>query len=165
MSSFVSPCCIIQISLLATLVTGCSDIHVSEFSESTDKTYDEFIKDGGREWFDPNGASDISQRTSSTRDGYDAWWRFDVTEADFKKIVTEVTKAEHGPADVEFDTSAEPPSEWNAQSDVPTWWTIERGNNPLSIHWCYSVGDAQGNRASKRWFSRRKVLVCRVVSG
>ncbi len=122
-------------------------------TESTGQTYNQYVADKGDAWFDPKGASNISQRTSSTRDGHDAWWRFTISEPDFLSIVTQVAKDQNGPAQIQLVLNYFPngylPSRWNAESEVPGWWTIDRGNNPQSIHWCFNAG---GGERHDGWF-------------
>ncbi len=112
-------------------------------TEYLELTYDEYKAAMRDAYFDPVGASDISQCTSTTRDGYDCWWRFVVSESDFVAIVTEAANEENGPAEVEFSNVADPPVEWREESDIPDWWMVEPGKEPQAIHWCYLVGDAE----------------------
>ena len=107
------------------------------------QSYNQFAASRKAAWFDPIGASDISHRTSSSRDGYDAWWTFAVSEADFLLLVETITKANHGPAPVTLLSNASPPANWKPQADVPPWWNVGGGANVKGFHWCFAAGVAE----------------------
>jgi hypothetical protein len=123
---------------ISAIVIGCDGI-----TESTGRTYEQYVAENGGAWFEPKGASGISQRTSSTRDGYDAWWRFTISESDLLSVVKAVAKDEHGPVEIQLASTADPPSRWAAESEVPAWWEINGGKTPQSIHWCFKAGTAE----------------------
>ena len=128
---------------LSTTLNGCGDFPLENFAESTGQTYEQYAAGSGDGWFDIKGASDISHRTSSTRDGYDAWWRFTISASDFLSIITAVATDKHGPTEIQLASTIDPPSQWTAESEVPAWWEIKGGNNPQSIHWCFKAGTAE----------------------
>jgi hypothetical protein len=127
---------------LSQVLSGCVELNFDNLSESTGQTYTQYASSPAGSWVDLKGASDISHRTSSTRDGYDAWWHFTISESDFLSIVRAIAKDNQGPAEIQLMPSADPPQIWTPESEVPEWWVVNGGQKPQSVHWCFMAGDA-----------------------
>jgi len=123
---------------------GCSaSLDFSGDTESRALGYKQYVADGGDGWFDPVGASDIYQRCCSTRDGYDAWWRFTISQENCDQLVITVAADNNGPDAVEWNETTAYPAEWNPVDSAPSWWGRNAGKNTKSIHWCYQAGSAE----------------------
>ncbi len=140
---------VLVVTSLATLSIGCFNFELPQISETTAQTYDEYSSEYDRSFLDPIGASNISMCTAFEGDGYDEWWRFKVSEADFANIAMAVAKSENGPTSVEFSRNASYPEDWRPGAPIPTWWTLPENNNLISINWCFSAGDAERHHG---WF-------------
>jgi len=140
---------VVFVTSLAILSIGCFNFELPEISETTAQTYDEYKSEYDRSFLDPTGASNISMCTAFEGDGYDEWWRFEVSEADFENIATAVAKTQNGPTQVEFSSNATPPGYWKPDAKIPTWWTLPGHDNLISINWCVSVGSAERHHG---WF-------------
>ena len=148
----------IAISLCCAAVAGWFFIHwfveiatpsFDRQTESTEQTLEQFVADNQNAYFVPRGGSSICQRTASTRDGYDVWWRFDISESDFLSLVKAVAEEKHGPAEVKMSNSPSPPSDWQPTANVPEWWGPGLGMNTQSIQWCFDAGPSDRRHG---WF-------------
>ncbi|GAB5407095.1 MAG: hypothetical protein Aurels2KO_53260 [Aureliella sp.] len=132
------------LSCVLIAVAGCtSPLDFGGDTESKALTYKKYVADGGDAWFDPVGASDIYHRCYSTRDGYDAWWRFIISEDDCHQLVVAVAATNNGPADIEWHTTAAYPTTWQSDDLPPAWWTRNVDDGATSLHWCYDAGSAE----------------------
>ena len=131
-------CCVVAIALIA---SGCEISFDPTGAEH--QTYSQYTANGGGDWFDVTGASDISHSTAMTQDGYDAWWRFSVSETDFDRIVTNVVAKESGPEAVVFHKDASKPPKWKPDADPPDWWSAFEADPAKAMHWCHQAGDAE----------------------
>ncbi len=122
---------------------GCLAPDFGSDTESTARTYKQHIAGGGDAWFDPVGASDIYQRCHSTRDGYDAWWRLDISQNNFDKLLAVVASAHHGPDPITQNKNTEYPSAWKPDESPPEWWNRNSGLNAKSVYWCHDAGAAE----------------------
>ena len=135
-------------SFVAVILSG--GLQFGGTNELIEQTYGEYKTALASSSFDPRGASNISVRISSTRDGYDEWWHFTISDSDFEALVTQVAALESGPNEIRFESqSAIPPVNWNAEAEVPPWWTIDGGVTPKAIHWCVDAGGAERHHG---WF-------------
>ena len=79
-------------------VVGCSaPLDFGGDSELRALTYSDYLSKVGDAWFDPVGASDVYYRCYSTRDGYDAWWRFVIAEHNCDQLAALIAKNNSGP--------------------------------------------------------------------
>ena len=131
------------VGFLLSLATGCVEPNFGVTTESKAQTHQQFMKERDDPTIVPVGAADIYERYSSTRDGYDMWWRFSIAENDFRSLVQQVAKDQEGPERVKIAPLYIAPAHWQAQADIPTWWKIRAGDHPLSIHWCHAAGEAE----------------------
>jgi hypothetical protein len=106
-------------------------------------SYAEYISQVGVDSFDPTGASDISYRCFSTRDGYDAWWRFTVSQQNYTKLLTAVAKANDGPNPIAESEDTAYPAAWRPDGTAPTWWDRQAGTNAKAVAWCHRAGGAE----------------------
>ena len=106
-------------------------------TESTALSYKQYADQELTAWFDPNGARDIYYRCCSTRDGYDAWWRFAIAPDDYRNLLTRIIRANNGPDPIVESNQAAIPSAWRPQGQTPEWWTRGKGKDSKSIVWCY----------------------------
>ncbi len=126
--------------------TGCLP-GFPTFTESTGQSYaqykSKYLPEFDPRGFDPKGASNIFYRSSGTRDGYDEWWKLTMSQSDYASLVRVTAKIDHGPDKIEFSSAANPPSNWNPESQLPPWWCADRVENPQSFYWCFSAGNAE----------------------
>lgn len=132
-----------RLAFMLFTMAGCLKPEFTDFRESTDQTYDQYLASYPHARFPQKGASAISSRTFSTRDGYDTWWRFIISESDFLSTVQKVARNNNGPATVPFHASAEYPQSWKPDAEVPAWWIINGGSHLQCIHWCFKAGEAE----------------------
>ena len=126
------------------IAVGCSSsLDFGGDAELKALTYTEYVADGGAVWFDPIGASDIYHRCISSRDGYDAWWRFTISESNSHELVISVARQNEGPTDVKWDDTTAYPRTWRPDDSPPRWWPRNVGSSAKSIHWCYDAGTAE----------------------
>ena len=126
------------------LVIGCtSALDFGGDTQSKALTYTEYVADGGDAWFDPVGASDIYHRCFSSRDGYDAWWRFTISEDDSDELVAAVAHEKNGPKEIEWNGTTAYPTTWEPDDSPPTWWTRNVSDAARSVHWCFDAGAAE----------------------
>lgn len=133
-----------QLAVLLLLVAGCSSVlDFGGDSESKAVTYSEYVQDGGDAWFDPVGASDIYHRCFSTRDGFDAWWRFTISPNANDQLVATVARDKNGPKEIEWHGTTDYPITWKPDDSPPKWWNRNVGSAATSLHWCYDAGSAE----------------------
>ena len=137
---------LLLVSSIGMASLGCHPLDFSGTSETGASTYKQFVSAGGvgeNAWFDPVGASDIYFRDDSTRDGYDAWWCFTISENDCDRLLEVIAKANGGPEQIELRPEVDYPSTWRPDVKPPSWWQRNAGENAQSVHWCYPAGDAE----------------------
>lgn len=143
-------------------IAGCtSPLDFGSDTESKALTYSSYVANGGDAWFDPIGASDIYHRCFSTRDGYDAWWRFSIAESNLEQLIATIATDNEGPSDPEWAVKDEYPAVWQPDDSPPAWWSRDGGVNVKSIYWCYDAGEAERHHG---WYflydTRSQMLYC-----
>ncbi len=128
---------------------GCGQEGLPEVDESIGQTYEQYKSDKMDDYLDPLGALTIDTQTSFGGDGYEIWWRFAISEEDFKEMVTSTAEAQHWNKSIAFDRLNTPPKNWKSDSPPPKWWAIQKIKDATSTHWCYDDGDAERHRG---WF-------------
>jgi len=115
--------------------------------ETLDQSYVEYVSGYKAAPFDPVGAAGIFHRTFSTRDSYDEWWRFHISETRFHDLVSRVAKANRGPDVTAVKKFESLPIHWRTSADAPDWWDVENRDGLQSIHWCFKSGGAERHHA------------------
>ena len=134
---------LVAILLIATVV-GCPvRPDFGDDTESRALTYAEYLADVGDAWFDPVGASDIYHRCYSTRDAYDAWWRFTIAEHDCDRLAALLVENNGGPDAIDWEGTSEYPVSWRPDDAPPTWWRKNRVGRAKSLSWCHATGAAE----------------------
>lgn len=130
-------------------------------TESTELSYQEYTTEVGSDWFDPVGASAIDYRCHSTRDGYDAWWRFTISEKDGDRLVADTAANNNGPTDLAWSQMGNSPATWQPAIVSPKWWPQSTAGEGKSIHWCHDAGSAERHHGWYFCFDpARRVMYC-----
>ncbi len=127
---------------------GC-EYQLPQIEETTRQTYEQYKASYQDDLLDPIGASDISSCTAFEGDGYDEWWRFTVTHADFTNIAAAVATCQQGPKELAFSNDGSIPHNWHPGAQIPTWWTLPTQVEVTCIFWCFGIGEADRHHG---WF-------------
>jgi hypothetical protein len=107
-------------------------------------SYPEYKNSYGVSPVDLFGAREILHEVAKSPDGWDKWWRFDLSPSDFTAVVQGVSNQFNGPDVIVFENNAILPSGWTAEAEFPGWWFhTPLGDDLSSIHWCYEAGAAE----------------------
>lgn len=143
-------------------VVGCSaPLDFGGDRELKALAHSEYLSNVGDAWFDPVGASDIYYRCYSTRDGYDAWWRFVISEHDCDRLADLIAENNGGPTVIDWSTSSDYPTSWSPDDAPPGWWSKSSSVKGKSVAWCYRAGAAERHHG---WYLlyevKTKTLYC-----
>ena len=143
------PHLVLRSTILGIACIGCGFPELPQISESTGQSYAEYRAEYPRVLLDPIGATDISMCTAFEGDGYDEWWRFTVTQEDFRAIATAVAHQQNGPAGVLYSTDGAIPDHWEPDAEIPSWWVPPTKSSLNCVHWCFATGAAERHHG---WF-------------
>jgi len=127
------------LGLIALAAFGCA--------EPYPMTYERYVEEGGADYhFDPVGASNIYVGGEQTRDGYEIWWRFDISARDFELLTRAICKTHKGPDPPDLRTHGAYPKTWRLSEAHPDWWRLPIQGRLQSVSWCYPTDDTNAER-------------------
>lgn len=135
---------LIGLNLFVLAGLGCGDL--KRIDETVNQSYERYKKGDFSAWLDPRGASNIDTCCSYYGDGYEAWWRFVVSEQDFETIVSSTAMNDGRGDNRIFEPFSALPPNWKPYAEPPTWWDIQTMLKAKSTHWCCRVGDGERRR-------------------
>ncbi len=116
--------------------------------EFTALTYNQYVANEGDFWFDPVGASAINYRCGAANDGYLAWWRFVISEADCDRLVHEIGTRFRFKEIPNWTRGTDNKMICLPEGSVPSWWARNENSPSKSIRW---IHEPPGQQEQLRW--------------
>jgi hypothetical protein len=118
--------------------------------ERTAMSYVDYKKVYGTRDFDPVGAPSISTRVDFQRDGFDCWWKMQISKTDWINLLKQSGLRDPRP----FDRRGKPkngiPDSWpKPEIEPPKWWVPEDRFGSLTVT---SQEQEQPGKRARGWY-------------
>ena len=115
----------LQVLFLFSIIAGSLGCAPNVVSEDLELTYEEYCERHAKREFDPIGAKLINSKGYSPRDGYDYWWKLEISKEDWLGIINQIGLGEprsYFPDSQDGNVFGIPNTWPEADIPFPEWW-------------------------------------------